>query len=61
MSVGAALASVVIVILVLVVTLPALSEESGWADLIFVGCYFLLTLLHTGVRVGRKTYVVDMA
>ena len=61
MSVGAALASAVIVALVLVVTLPAFSEESGWADLLFVGSYFLLTLLHTGVRVGRKTYVVDMA
>ena len=23
--------------------------------------YFLLTLLHTGVRVARKTYVIDMA
>ena len=61
MSVGAALASAVIVALLLVVALPAFSEESGWADLVFVGCYFLLTLLHTGVRVGRKTYVVDMA
>ncbi len=26
-----------------------------------IGGYFLLTLLHTGVRVGRKTYVIDMA
>lgn len=61
MSVGAASASAVIVALVLSVSLPAFSEESGWADLTFVGCYFLLTILHTGVRVGRKTYVVDMA
>ena len=61
MGVGAALASAVIVALVVVVTLPAFSAESGRADLIFVGGYFLLTLLHTGVRVGRKTYVVDMA
>ena len=61
MAVGAALAYAVIVTLVLIVTLPAFSEESGWADLVFVGSYFLLTLLHTGVRVGRKTYVVDMA
>ena len=61
MAVGAALASAVIVTLVLIVTLPAFSEESGWAALVFVGSYFLLTLLHTGVRVGRKTYVVDMA
>ncbi len=61
MSVGAALASAVIVALVLVVSLPAFSDESPWADLLFVVSYFLLTLLHTGVRVGRKTYVVDMA
>ena len=27
----------------------------------FVGSYFLLTLLHSGVRVWRKTYVVDVA
>ena len=27
----------------------------------FVVAYFLITLMHTGVRVGRKTYVVDMA
>lgn len=61
MSVGAALASAVIIILVVVTILPAFSAGSGWANLIFVLCYFLLTLLHTGVRVGRKTYVVDMA
>ncbi|WP_323794324.1 MFS transporter [Nocardioides sp.] len=61
MSAGAAMASVVIVALVVIVTLPAFSEESAWSDFLFVGCFFLLTLLHTGVRVGRKTYVVDMA
>lgn len=61
MSVGAALASAVIVTLLLVVRLPSFSGEGPWADLVFVGAYFLLTLLHTGVRVGRKTYIVDMA
>ncbi len=61
MSVGAALASAVIVALLLVTTLPAFSTGSVWADLVFVVSYFLLTLLHTGVRVGRKTYIVDMA
>ncbi len=61
MSVGAATASLVIVALVVIVTLPAFSEESAWSDGFFVGAFFLLTLLHTGVRVGRKTYVVDMA
>ena len=60
MSVGAAVASAVVVALVLVVVLldPTVSP---WADLLFVGSYFLLTLMHTGVRVGRKTYVVDLA
>lgn len=61
MSVGAAAASGVIVALVVAVTLPGFSQESVWADLVFVASYFLLTLLHTGVRVGRKTYIVDMA
>lgn len=61
MSVGAASASAVIVILVLIAMLPSFTPGSGWADLVFVGSYFMLTLLHTGVRVGRKTYVVDMA
>ncbi len=61
MSVGAAAASGVIVTLVVVVTLPGFAQESAWADLLFVVSYFLLTLLHTGVRVGRKTYIVDMA
>lgn len=28
---------------------------------LFTSGYFLLTLLHTGVRVARKTYVVDLA
>ena len=61
MSVGAAAASGVIVALVVAVTMPGFSQESVWADLVFVASYFLLTLLHTGVRVGRKTYIVDMA
>ncbi len=61
MSAGAAAASAIILTLVLVVSLPGFTGESPWADLLFVGSYFLLTLLHTGVRVGRKTYVVDMA
>ena len=61
MSVGAALASAVIVTLLLILTVPTFSGGGPWADLVFVGAYFLLTLLHTGVRVGRKTYIVDMA
>jgi hypothetical protein len=52
---GAAAASAVI--LGLLATAPALGEAS-W---LFITAYFLLTVTHTGVRVGRKTYVVDMA
>ncbi len=54
---GAALASAVIFAqLALSAILPA--DDLLW---LFVSSYFLLTLVHTGVRVGRKTYVVDMA
>ncbi|MFS0866294.1 MFS transporter [Microbacterium sp. 179-B 1A2 NHS] len=61
MSYGAAAASAVIVALVAIVALPGFSGD-GWAgNLVFIAGYFLLTLIHTGVRVGRKTYVVDMA
>lgn len=61
MAVGAGAASGVILVLVLVVSLPGFSGDTTWGSLLFVVCYFLLTLMHTGVRVGRKTYVVDMA
>jgi hypothetical protein len=60
MTVGAAIASAVVLVLVLVVGLLD-PTDSPWSDLLFVGSYFVLTLMHTGVRVGRKTYVVDMA
>lgn len=61
MTMGAAFASVVTLALVLVVSLPGFTGEAGWSSGLFIACYFLLTLTHTGVRVGRKTYVVDMA
>ncbi len=61
MSAGAAFASAVIVLLVVAVNVLRVEEGSVLAYLLFVGSYFLLTLTHTGVRVGRKTYVVDMA
>lgn len=60
MSVGAGLASAIIIAIVLIVSLPGFTGE-GWINLLFVAGYFALTLTHTGVRVGRKTYVVDMA
>ncbi|KRE38301.1 hypothetical protein ASG73_04920 [Janibacter sp. Soil728] len=61
MTVGAALASVVLVTLVLIVTLLDLDGGSLLTYAIFVSSYFLVTMLHTAVRVGRKTYVIDMA
>lgn len=61
MSVGAGVASAIIVVTVIVAALPGFTGE-GWAGtLVFIGSYFLLTLMHTGVRVARKTYIVDMA
>jgi len=61
MTAGAAFASGVIVTLVAITSLPGFTGTSAWGNLLFVACYFLLTLTHTGVRVGRKTYIVDMA
>ncbi|WP_017611473.1 MFS transporter [Nocardiopsis xinjiangensis] len=61
MSVGAAFASAVTLALVLVVSWPGFTGDAGWSSGLFITCYFLLTLTHIGVRVARKTYVVDMA
>ncbi len=61
MAFGAGAAAVVVVALVGAVSLPGFDGASAWGTVVLVGGYFLLTLLHTGVRVGRKTYVVDMA
>lgn len=59
MSIGAGVASAIIIATVAV---AALTEIDGRAaNIVFVAAYFSLTLMHTGVRVGRKTYVVDMA
>ena len=58
---GAALASLVLVTLVVLDTSLDLDGDSLVTYAIFVGAYFLVTMLHTGVRVGRKTYVVDIA
>ncbi len=61
MTFGAAAASAIIVALVVLVALPVFAGASLAGNLVFVAAYFLLTLTHTGVRVGRKTYVIDMA
>lgn len=61
MTSGAAIASAIILVLVPVVSSPGFSGETMWGSAVFIGAYFLLTLTHTGIRVGRKTYVIDMA
>nr|WP_210422697.1 MULTISPECIES: MFS transporter [unclassified Cryobacterium] len=60
MSAGAGVASALVLATVLIVTLPGVGG-AGWINLFFIAAYFALTLVHTGVRVGRKTYIVDMA
>ncbi len=61
MTFGASAASGIVIALVLIVSITDVGGGSIWAYLLFVAGYFLLTLTHTGVRVGRKTYVIDMA
>src|SRR5690606_20772122 len=57
MVVGAGLASVLILGFLALYAVPA---ARGFA-LLYPATYLLLALTHTGVRVARKTYVVDMA
>ena len=57
MIVGAAAASAIILALLAAERVEAVADAS-W---LFIVAYFLLTVTHTGVRVARKTYVVDMA
>ncbi len=54
---GAAAASAIILALLAAERIEAVAGTS-W---LFIAAYFLLTVTHTGVRVARKTYVVDMA
>src|SRR5690625_5344078 len=61
MNFGAALASGIVIVTVILAAIPDLLTDGLATDLVFVLVYFSLTLVHTGVRVGRKTYVVDMA
>lgn len=61
MAGAATAASIVAVALVLIESIPGFDGGSLLGAGVFVGAYFLLTLLHSGVRVGRKTYVVDVA
>lgn len=61
MTYGATFASMVLVALVLEVTVLDLAGDSLLAYVVYVSGYFLVTLVHTGIRIGRKTYVVDLA
>ena len=61
MAGAATAASAVAVALVLVLAIPGFDGGSVLGATVFLAAYFLLTLLHSGVRVGRKTYVVDVA
>ena len=54
---GAGAALVGIVLVVLVETLPLLAG-SQW---LYPAFFFLLAIAHAGVRLGRKTYIVDLA
>ena len=61
MAFGGGAASSVVLVLVVLVSLPGFDGATPLGAATLIGGYFLLTLLHTGVRVGRKTYVIDMA
>lgn len=61
MSVGAGVASAIIIITVGIVALSGDLGDVWLGNLLFIAAYFALTLMHTGVRIGRKTYLVDMA
>lgn len=57
MTVGAVAASLVVLLVVVVVVAGA----DGLVLPTLVGGYLVVSLVHVGVRVARKTYVVDMA
>ncbi len=61
MAVGAGLASIVLALMLVVTGLPGFDGNTAWGAGVFIATYFILTFVHTGVRVARKTYVVDMA
>lgn len=61
MSIGAGVASGIILAVVIVAAIPDVLDGGWVTNIVFILAYFSLTLMHTGVRVGRKTYVVDMA
>src|SRR5690625_4796290 len=61
MTIGAGVASTIVLLIVVLAAIPDLLGEGLTTNVVFVLVYLALTLMHTGVRVGRKTYLVDMA
>ena len=61
MTLGAGVASSVVILIVAVAAIPDFLQHGAVANLVFIVVYLALTLMHTGIRVGRKTYLVDMA
>ena len=57
MAVGAAVASVVVLAVAGLLAVRG-GTAPGW---VLATAFFVVSLVHVGVRVGRKTYVVDMA
>jgi hypothetical protein len=57
MMLGAGAASVIVLLLLALLKVDGVRELA----LLYPAVYLLLALAHTGVRVGRKTYVVDLA
>jgi hypothetical protein len=58
MSAAAALSSVIgILVFGIVVFLPDVAAQRA----VFPAAFFVASIAHNGVRVGRKTYVVDLA
>jgi hypothetical protein len=57
MTLAAGAASLVVLLFLAVLQVPGLREVT----LLYPATYLLLALAHTGVRVGRKTYVTDLA
>ncbi len=57
MTAAAGAASAVILALLLVLRFDGVRD----VELVYPAAYLLLALAHTGVRVGRKTYIVDLA
>jgi hypothetical protein len=57
MAFGAAAASLVVVVFLVLLNVPAVRDQEA----LYLAVYLVLTVVHTGVRLGRKTFVVDLA